>query len=483
MAIYHLSVQVISRGQGRSCVAAAAYRAGEKLEDVRQGLIQDYTRRHDVRETWIQAPEGGPAWVTDRQALWTAVDAAEKRKDARTAREVNVALPRELTPEQQREAVQEFVQAAFIERGMVADVALHEGHDAHEPNPHAHILLTTRTLTPEGFGAKNRDWNAKELLVTWRTQWEITCNEALEEAKQTARIDARSLADQGVTDRLPTVHEGVAVRQMERRGIPTDRGNVNRAVRAHQAVVVDLAVVREDRQALDRVHQRMEVADRWRMQAGWPQVVRQRLHGWEEQAGRVLTREDVTQWVQEAQVEAVQAQATEQEALRAIQRPNALQATHDRLTAAVEQARQAHTQLQQEYQGFGGWWNRWRNSSTYHALQARVMQGYQAEAQLMALQAPLLQQQQQMAQARAAYEQARAARQAVEAKLTRWQAVLNQPSTLEEHAAKQTIQQSAPQRQVPPQPLSPTVSVWVPNVAVPARRVSKEPEQDRGRSR
>ena len=96
---------------------------------------------------------------------------------------------------------------------MVADVALHEGHDPVEPNPHAHILLTTHTVTPEGFGAKNRDWNAKALLGTWRTQWEATCNAALAEHGHAGRIDARSLADQGV-NRLPTVHEGATVRQM-----------------------------------------------------------------------------------------------------------------------------------------------------------------------------------------------------------------------------------------------------------------------------
>jgi len=259
MAIYHLSVQVISRGQGRSCVAAAAYRSGEKLEDARQGLTHDYSRRHDVRETWIQAPEDGPAWVQDRQSLWTAIDAAEKRKDAQTAREVNVALPRELTPEQQREAVQEFVQAAFISRGMVADVAIHEGHNDQEPNPHAHILLTTRGITPEGFGPKNRDWNTKELLVTWRMQWEITCNEALEDARQTARIDARSLAAQKI-DRLPTVHEGPAVRQMEARGIPTERGSMNRVIRARQSVVVELEAVRQERQALEQHRAKAETS-------------------------------------------------------------------------------------------------------------------------------------------------------------------------------------------------------------------------------
>ena len=481
MAIYHLSVQVISRGQGRSGVAAAAYRAGEKLDDARQGLTHDYTRRHDVRETWIQAPEDGPAWVTDRQTLWTAIEAAEKRKDAQTAREVNLALPRELTPAQQREAVHEFVQAAFIARGMVADVALHEGHDPHEPNPHAHILLTTRTLTSEGFGAKNRDWNAKELLVTWRTQWEITCNEVLAEAGQTVQIDARSLAAQGVTDRLPTVHEGVAVRQMERRGIVTDRGNINRAVQGHQQAVVDLAVVREQRQPLEQVQQRIHQAEAWRAQAGWPEPARQRVRGWEEQAGRVLTRADVTQWVQEAQNELSSAKATEQEALRTAQEPNPLQATHDQLTERVQQAQRAQERLQYEFSGVRGWWTRWRSSKEYQAQQARVEQGKWAERQLQALQAPWAAQEALATQNQAACQAARATREAVEAKVARWQSLLDQPWTPAEQAEMKAKAQAPkqtkpnPQRQVPPQPLPPTAGTTIRIVDGHGREISPKP--------
>ena len=449
MAIYHLSVQVISRGQGRSCVAAAAYRAGAKLEDERQGLTHDYSLRQDVRETFIWAPPEAPAWVTDRQALWTAVDAAEKRKDARTAREVNVALPRELTPEQQREAVQEFVRAAFVERGMVADVAIHEGHNAHEPNPHAHILLTTRTVTAEGLGPKNRDWNAKELLVTWRTQWEITCNEALESAKQPVRIDARSLADQGVTDRLPTVHEGVAVRQMERRGIRTDRGNINRAVQAHQAVVVDLAAVRKERQALEHVQQRIHQAEAWRAQAGWPEPERQRVRGWEEQAGRVLTRADVTQWVAEARKEVAQAEARERNATgQWQQQERAWEQQHGvlrQVEAVIEQARQAQARLQREFGGVRGWWRRWRGQQVYQTLQAQVQQGTWAEGQRAALQAGLPHRQAAVEQARAAAQQARTETQAVRAKVERWEQVLAHPWTpAEQQAQEQALAAMSP---------------------------------------
>lgn len=443
MAIYHLSVQVISRGGGRSCVAAAAYRAGEKLADERQGLTHDYTRRGDVRETFIMAPPEAPAWVTDRQALWTAVDAAEKRKDARTAREVNVALPRELTSEQQREVVREFVQAAFVERGMVADVAIHEGHNVQEPNPHAHILLTTRTMTADGFGPKNRDWNAKELLVTWRTQWEITCNEALEDAQQTVRIDARSLVAQGVTDRLPTVHEGVAVRQMERRGVQTERGDINRVVKAHRQTVVDLAAVREHRQPLEQVQQRIHQAEAWRGQAGWPEPERQRVRGWEEQAGRVLTRADVTQWVQEAQATQSHAMATYREAGQRLQEAqqalSLLQTTKSQLAAQVKQAQQAQDVLQREFSGVRGVWARWRGNRWYQYQHEAVRQGMQAERQLDQLQGPLAQQQEQVAQRQEAYTQARTAMQTGNTKLASWKVLLNYPWTPEElHAQRQT---------------------------------------------
>lgn len=452
MAIYHLSVQVISRGQGRSCVAAAAYRAGEKLEDARQGLTQDYTRRHDVRETWIQAPEGGPAWVTDRQALWTAVDAAEKRKDARTAREVNVAVPRELTPEQQREVVQEFVQVAFVARGMVADVALHEGHDVHEPNPHAHILLTTRAMTAEGFGAKNRDWNSKELLVTWRTDWETICNTALVKAGQTVQIDARSLADQGVTDRLPTVHEGVAVRQMERRGIQTERGNLNRAVQGHQQAVVDLAVVREQRKPLEQVQQRIHQAEAWRAQAGWPEPERRWVRDWEEQVGRVVTREEVAQWAKNAQGEAAQAAVRSRTAAwnwqRAVQAREQRQETLRKLAVVVEQAQRAQDRLQREFSGIRGIWTRWRGQPTYQTLLAQVQQGPWAKSQQEALRAGLPPLQAEIEQAQSIARQAETETQTVQRKVERRERVLAYPWTpVEQQAQEQLLATMSPREQ------------------------------------
>lgn len=164
MAIYHLSAQVIGRSAGRSSVAAAAYRAGERITDERTGHVHDYTKRQDI-EREIITPEGAPAWMQERARLWNAVEAVEKRKDAQVARELNIALPKELTPEQQREMVHRYVKEEMVSKGMVADVAIHRN----DPNnPHAHIMTTMRDVSPEGFGTKNREWNRTEQLEEWR---------------------------------------------------------------------------------------------------------------------------------------------------------------------------------------------------------------------------------------------------------------------------------------------------------------------------
>ena len=249
MALFHFSAQMISRGAGRSAVAAAAYRAGDRLHDAHTGLDHDFTRRADVRDTVIVTPDDAPAWAQDRQSLWNAVNAAERRGDAQTAREIEVSLPRELTVEKQRALVVGYVQRTFAAQGMVADIGIHAGHNPDQPNPHAHILLTTRPLTPEGFGPKNRDWNRKDQLMEWRQGWAAAVNQALEQAGHPERIDARSFQAQGL-DRVPTIHEGVAARAMERRGLPAERTQQNRAITAYNATVIDLAAVRAERDAL-----------------------------------------------------------------------------------------------------------------------------------------------------------------------------------------------------------------------------------------
>lgn len=197
MAIYHLSAKVIGRSSGRSVVAASAYRAGQRLTNDHDGLTHDYHRRRGVEHAEVMAPTNAPSWMSDRSKLWNAVEAAEKRKDAQLAREIEIALPRELTPDQRRELVRAFVGQEFVSRGMIADVAIHcpAARDG-EAQPHAHVLLTTRVLTGDGFGQKERAWNAKDVLEGWRARWAEAQNRTLEKAGVEVRVDHRSLADQ-----------------------------------------------------------------------------------------------------------------------------------------------------------------------------------------------------------------------------------------------------------------------------------------------
>lgn len=198
MAIYHFSAQVISRSQGRSSVAASAYRSAEKLMDERTGLTHDFTRKSDVVDNAVLLPENAPEWMGDREKLWNAVEQVEKRKDAQLARDINVALPRELSPEQNWALLTSFVQTEFVDRGMVADVVFHRGHQGGEDQPHGHVMLTLRDVTPEGFGQKHRAWNDRQLLNDWREHWADHCNRALARQGYDVRIDHRTLAAQGI---------------------------------------------------------------------------------------------------------------------------------------------------------------------------------------------------------------------------------------------------------------------------------------------
>jgi ATP-dependent exoDNAse (exonuclease V) alpha subunit len=207
MAIYHLSAQVISRGAGRAVVAAAAYRAATRLEDARTGLAHDFTAKDHVAHAEVLLPDGAPTAWADRSVLWNAVEAGEKRKDAQLAREVEFALPRELSQAEGIALARDFVREQFVARGMVADLCVHvpRGEDG-ETKPHAHVLLTLRGITPgqqadssdAAFGAKQRAWNSTALLQTWRERWAELANERLAQHGHDVRIDHRSLAAQGI---------------------------------------------------------------------------------------------------------------------------------------------------------------------------------------------------------------------------------------------------------------------------------------------
>ncbi|NDW02534.1 MULTISPECIES: MobQ family relaxase [unclassified Salipiger] len=263
MAIYHLSAKVISRAGGRSSVAAAAYRSGGRLRDARQGREHDYSRKGGVVHSEIMAPANAPEWMRDRDQLWNAVEAVEKRRDAQLAREIELALPRELDRESRLELLRGFVEREFVGRGMIADVAVHEGkaRDGHG-QPHAHVMLSMRELIGEGFGKKDRSWNAPDLLVGWREAWARDANRALERAGRSERIDHRSLdvqraeaarqaerARESRQDDLELEHEkkvvelsrepepkiGPSAYAQEKRGIATERGDAFRAAQARNA--------------------------------------------------------------------------------------------------------------------------------------------------------------------------------------------------------------------------------------------------------
>lgn len=228
MAIYHLSVKIISRSSGRSSTASAAYRAGEKIHDHRSGKTFDYSRKKEVTYRRIFAPPNAPQWMRDREQLWNAIEQSETRKDSQTAKEIIVALPHELSPSQHIILLERFVHTQLTSKGMIADVCIHNK----KGNPHAHILLTTReiNITNDGFGKKNRDWNSKEQLEEWREQWAKHCNRRLSIASSKSRIDHRSLKEQGV-DRIPTIHVGANCHAMDKRGITSKRKELNTLIK------------------------------------------------------------------------------------------------------------------------------------------------------------------------------------------------------------------------------------------------------------
>ncbi|MGE5494657.1 MAG: MobQ family relaxase [Burkholderiales bacterium] len=266
MAIYHCSIKIISRGKGKSAVAAAAYRAGETITNEYDGITHDYTRKGGVVHTEILLPEHAPKEYADRSILWNAVEQIEKNKNSQLAREIELALPVELTREQNIFLVREYAKRYFVEAGMCADVCVHDKNDG---NPHAHIMLTLRPFEQGGeWGAKSRkeylldkngarirlksgdfktrkidmmDWNEQTKAEEWRAAWADAVNAALELQGLGERVDHRSFLRQG-KEETPTIHLGVAAAQMERNGIPTERGNINREIEVSNSLLSQLRV-------------------------------------------------------------------------------------------------------------------------------------------------------------------------------------------------------------------------------------------------
>jgi Ti-type conjugative transfer relaxase TraA len=199
MAIYHFSAKVVSRANGSSAVASAAYRSASELHDDRLGRNHDFSNKAGVIHSEVMLPEGAPERLNDRATLWNEVEAGEKRKDAQLAREVEFSIPREMNEKQGVQLARDFVNKQFVDRGMVADLNVHwdKAKDG-SPKPHAHVMMTMREVGPEGFGKKNRDWNSTELLKDWREAWSAHVNERMAELGLEGRIDHRSYEAQGI---------------------------------------------------------------------------------------------------------------------------------------------------------------------------------------------------------------------------------------------------------------------------------------------
>lgn len=240
MAIFHMSFSNISAGKGRSAIAGASYRSGEKLFDQKEGRSYFYARSV-MPESFILTPKNAPEWASDREKLWNEVERKDRRANSRYAKEFNVALPVELSEDEQKELLTKYVQENFVDEGMVADVAIHRDHP---DNPHAHVMLTNRPFNPDGtWGLKSKrknildengnktytgnsrfprsrkvwlvDWDKKEKINQWRHNWAVSVNQVLEQKNIPDRISEKSFEDQGINE-VPTQHEGINSKRHER---------------------------------------------------------------------------------------------------------------------------------------------------------------------------------------------------------------------------------------------------------------------------
>jgi ATP-dependent exoDNAse (exonuclease V) alpha subunit len=255
MAIFHSHVQIISRGKGKSAVAAAAYRAGERIKNEYDGRIHDYTRKSGVVYTKIMLPTNTPVRYLNRAVLWNSVEKIEKSANSQLARELDIALLVELTLEQNIALARDYIQRTFVDAGMCADLCV---HDTRTGNSHFHVMLVMRSINEDGsWGSKQRkeyilddngnkvydkkkrqykcrsvpstDWNEQSKADEWRQVWQDMVNAKLKRLGFDSYIDRRSYAEQGITD-IPTIHLGTQAFRMEKRGFRTERGEYNREV-------------------------------------------------------------------------------------------------------------------------------------------------------------------------------------------------------------------------------------------------------------
>ena len=261
---FHFNISIISRGKGKSAVASAAYISCEKLTNEWDGVTHDYHNKKGLGHKEIFLPENAPKEFLDRSTLWNSLELNEKAINAQLARNFIIALPKELSLEENKELIREFIQENFVSKGMIADLAIHQENDEGNGNIHAHIMTTVRPFNQDGtWGAKSKkeylldeqgnkilgkngkpktrkidltDWNNKDNAEKWREHFATLCNQYLEKAGEQKRVDHRSYKRQG-KEEIPTIHLGASASALERKGVETEKGNINREIKKHNSIV------------------------------------------------------------------------------------------------------------------------------------------------------------------------------------------------------------------------------------------------------
>ncbi len=255
---FHFSVSIISRGKGKSAVASSAYIAGEKIKNEWDGVTHDYTKKQGVIHKKIFLPEHAPKEFSDRTTLWNSVELFEKNSNAQLARNFIIALPKELSLEENKKLISEFIETNFTDEGMIADLAIHDESQDGNNNIHAHIMTIVRPLNEDGtWGQKSKkeymldensekilgkngkpktrkveltNWNDRGNVEKWRESFSNLCNRYLQENEIDKKVDHRSFKRQAVKQ-IPTIHLGAAASALERKGIRTEKGDINREIK------------------------------------------------------------------------------------------------------------------------------------------------------------------------------------------------------------------------------------------------------------
>ncbi|MSA99735.1 MobA/MobL protein [Finegoldia sp. BIOML-A3] len=264
---FHFSVNIISRGKGKSAVASAAYISGEKIKNEWDGVTHDYTKKQGVISKEIYLPDHAPEEYKDRKTLWNSVELFEKNSNAQLARNFIISLPKELNIEENKKMIEEYIQTNFVKEGMIVDLAIHDESREGNQNIHAHIMTIVRPINEDGtWGQKSKKeyildekgekilnkngkpktrkvelttWNDKGNVEKWRENFSDLCNEYLAKNNIEKRVDHRSFKRQGIKQ-IPTIHLGASASAMERKGIRTEKGDINREIKRQNELLKNI---------------------------------------------------------------------------------------------------------------------------------------------------------------------------------------------------------------------------------------------------